>query len=112
MVRRVDSGRLKQRWSKGKGRAAGRKIVESRELMLWKHLFGRHRRTTADSDRGEPFIMKVVVHCETVRSSLFKRAFAVSTMCSAVKPNSRMTTGPGAEAPKCAVPIIAPSDPT
>src|SRR5688572_24539906 len=28
----------KQRWSKGKGRAVGRRIVESRELMLWKHL--------------------------------------------------------------------------
>ena len=38
--------------------------------------------------------------------------FAVSTTCSGVKPNSRITTGPGAEAPNRFTPMIAPSDPT
>jgi hypothetical protein len=43
---------------------------------------------------------------------LFRRAFAVATMCSGVKPNSRMTTAPGADAPNLLTPMIAPSDPT
>ncbi len=39
-------------------------------------------------------------------------ALAVSTTCSAVKPSSRITTSPGAEAPKRSTPMIAPASPT
>src|SRR5574338_1222387 len=39
-------------------------------------------------------------------------AFAVSTTFSAVKPNSYMRVGPGADAPKRSTPMIAPSAPT
>ena len=39
-------------------------------------------------------------------------ALTVAITCSGVKPNSRITTGPGAEAPNRSTPTLAPSRPT
>ena len=39
-------------------------------------------------------------------------ALAVSTICLGVKPNFRITSGPGAETPKRFTPMIAPAGPT